>query len=61
MDRQYWKVPEFAEHYSLADKTVWTWIAKGRLGVLRCGRSVRIPQSEVDRIAEEGFTPARTA
>jgi excisionase family DNA binding protein len=61
MKRDYWKVPEFASHFSVADKTAWAWVAAGRVGVVRLGRSVRIPQREVDRLAEEGFTPARTA
>jgi excisionase family DNA binding protein len=53
------KVPEAAEMLALSQKTVWQWIGERRIGVIRLGRAVRIPQSEIDRLMEEGATPAR--
>lgn len=53
------KVPAAAKRLGLADKSLWAWIADGRIGVYRIGRSVRIGESEIQRILEEGYTPAR--
>jgi len=53
------KVPEAAEILSLSQKTVWQWIGERRIGVVRLGRAVRVPLSEIDRLMEEGTTPAR--
>jgi excisionase family DNA binding protein len=53
------KVPEAAEMLALSQKTVWQWIGERRIGVVRLGRAVRIPQAEIDRLMEEGTTPAR--
>jgi len=52
------KVPEAAEMLALSQKTIWQWIGERRIGVIRLGRAVRVPQSEVDRLMEEGTTPA---
>lgn len=56
---QLWKVPEAAAILALSDKTLWQWIGDRRIGVVRLGRAVRILQSEIDRLMEEGTTPAR--
>jgi len=53
------KVPEAAAMLSLSQKTVWQWIGERRIGVIRLGRAVRVPISEIDRLIEEGSTPAR--
>jgi excisionase family DNA binding protein len=55
------KVRNFAEKLNISDKTAWAWIAQRRVGVVRLGRAVRVPQEEIDRLIEEGFTPAREA
>jgi excisionase family DNA binding protein len=52
------KEPEAAELLALSQKTVWQWIAERRIGVVRLGRAVRIPLSEIERLMEEGTTPA---
>lgn len=56
-----YKVPAASKLLGLADKTTWRWIAAQRIGVIRVGRSVLIPESEIARILEDGYTPARTA
>lgn len=55
------KVPEAAEMLALSQKTIWQWIGERRIGVVRLGRAVRVPLSEIDRLMEEGTTPARRA
>ncbi len=55
------KVPEAAELLALSQKTLWQWVGARRIGVVRLGRAVRIPMSEIDRLVEEGTTPARQA
>jgi excisionase family DNA binding protein len=52
------KVPEAAEMLALSQKTIWQWIGERRIAVVRLGRAVRIPQAEVNRLMEEGTTPA---
>lgn len=52
------KVPEAAELLALSQKTVWQWIGERRIGVVRLGRAVRVPLSEIERLMEEGTTPA---
>ena len=53
------KVPEAAEILALSQKTVWQWIGERRIEVVRLGRAVRVPLSEIERLVEEGTTPAR--
>lgn len=53
------KVPEAADILALSPKTVWQWIGERRIGVVRLGRAVRVPLSEIERLMEEGTTPAR--
>jgi excisionase family DNA binding protein len=53
------KVPEVAEKLSISEKTVWAWIGARRLAVHRIGRSVRVGDSEIQRILTEGFMPAQ--
>ena len=55
------KVKEFAVATSLSEKCVRAWIARRKISILRLGRAVRIPQSEVDRLLTESMQPARAA
>jgi excisionase family DNA binding protein len=52
------KVPEAAEMLALSQKTVWQWVGERRIGVVRLGRAVRVPVSEITRLMQEGTTPA---
>jgi excisionase family DNA binding protein len=52
------KVPEAAETLALSQKTIWQWIGERRISVVRLGRAVRIPLSEIERLLEQGTTPA---
>ena len=53
------KVPEAAGILALSEKTLWAWILARSITVVRLGRAVRIPMSEIERLIEEGTTPAR--
>jgi excisionase family DNA binding protein len=52
------KVPEAAAMLALSQKTVWQWIGERRIEVVRLGRAVRVPVSEIERLVEQGTTPA---
>ena len=54
-----YKVPEVAPILGKSEKTIWTMVADGRIGVYRIGRSVRVGEGELRRILEENFQPAR--
>ena len=45
---------EFANRLSISRWTVYAWIAAGRIKSTKISRLVRIPESEVDRIVQEG-------
>jgi excisionase family DNA binding protein len=53
-------VGEAAEQLGLSPKTVWAWVYSRRLGFVRLGRSVRIPQATIEELIEAGSIPART-
>jgi predicted DNA-binding transcriptional regulator AlpA len=51
-----------AELLSVSEKLIWKKIAlRQGFDVVRIGRSVRIPAESIDRLIEEGTTPARVA
>ncbi|MFP5208671.1 MAG: helix-turn-helix domain-containing protein [Acidobacteriota bacterium] len=52
------KVPQAAEMLAMSPKTIWQWIGERRIGVVRLGRAVRVPLSEIERLMEAGTTPA---
>jgi len=43
-------VKEFAERFHITKMTAYRWIKKGRINVVKVGKTIRIEQSEVDRI-----------
>jgi excisionase family DNA binding protein len=58
--RKLYRVPEAANALNISAKSIWNWISQGRIGVTRIGgRAVRIPQAEIDRLIDEGYSPAR--
>jgi excisionase family DNA binding protein len=54
-----YKVPEAAKLLGQAEKTTWNWIALQKIAVYRVGRSVLVPESEIARILQDGFCPAK--
>lgn len=51
-------VPEAARVLGISVHTIRAWVAQRRIGYLKLGRSVRIPQAEIDRILREAAVPA---
>ncbi len=45
---------EFAYRLSISRWTVYAWLQEGRIKSVKIGRLVRIPESEVERIVQEG-------
>jgi len=52
-------IKQAAAALSLSQKTLWAWRSQRRIGIVHIGRSVRIAQTEIDRIIEEGSIPAK--
>jgi len=52
-------VNQSAEQLGLSARTLWTWIYARKLGIVRLGRAVRIPQTAIDELIEAGSIPAR--
>lgn len=51
-------VNQAAELLGLAPVTLRSWISLRRIGVVRLGRAVRIPQAEIERLVERNTVPA---
>ncbi len=52
-------VNEAATRLRLTKHTIRSWIAQRRIGIVRLGRSVRVPVSEIESLLELGFRPAK--
>jgi excisionase family DNA binding protein len=62
-DESFLTVADVAEMLKLNQQTVRNWIDQGSLPALRVGRRVRIKQSDLERVLEEGYragAPAAT-
>ena len=58
-NRQAVTVREAGEMLAMSPHTMRAWIADRRIGIVRLGRTVRVPISEVERLLETGSVPAR--
>jgi excisionase family DNA binding protein len=54
------RIKVFAKRVDHAEKTVRRWVAEGKVGHIRYGRSIRIPLSELNRLNAEGHRPAKS-
>lgn len=45
MDEKQYTVKEIAEHFRVSRQAVYDWISEGKLGAIRVGERVRIPES----------------
>ena len=45
MDEKQYTVKEIADHFHVSRQAVYDWISSGKLGALRLGERVRIPES----------------
>jgi excisionase family DNA binding protein len=52
-------VPKTAGWLGISTKTAWKWVYERRIGVVRIGRTVRVKQSEVERLIAAGEVPAK--
>jgi excisionase family DNA binding protein len=46
-------VPQFSRRAKISERKTWAMIEARELAVVRLGRSVRIPISELDRLIQE--------
>jgi excisionase family DNA binding protein len=53
-------VNQAAELLNLSEACIRAWILRRKLGIVRLGRAIRIPESEIRRVLEEGAVPARS-
>ncbi|MEQ8849887.1 helix-turn-helix domain-containing protein [Botrimarina sp.] len=49
-------LPEVAKRYGVSEKTVRGWHQSGKLKVVRFGRSIRVPDAEIERIDRDGIS-----
>jgi excisionase family DNA binding protein len=59
MDDKPRTVDEAADELNVSKFTVRAWFYQRKIAHIRLGRCVRIPASEIRRLLEEGFCPAR--
>jgi len=53
-------IQQAADALGLKPPTLRAWMSRRKIGFVRLGnRAVRIPKSEISRLIEVGFTPAR--
>ena len=52
-------VTEFAEALGVTVACIRRWLLERKVAHVKCGRLVRIPREELDRIVQEGYRPAR--
>src|SRR5215472_3257396 len=55
------RIKESAHQLDLSERTLWDWVYKRKIEVVRLGRSVRIKQSLIDQLIERGTTPAKAS
>jgi excisionase family DNA binding protein len=60
IDQEYLTPSELAKLIRFSEIGVRRWIATRRIGVVRLGRRVLIPRSELQRLVDLGYTPARS-
>lgn len=51
-------VPQAAERLSVSVKTTWKFVYSRKVTVVRIGRSVRITEDSIDKLIDDGTTPA---
>ena len=58
LDKQYWKIKDFADHFGLDKSTVYNQIERGEIRAIRIGKTaLRIPTDEVKRILDSFVAP----
>lgn len=50
-DKDYYRPDEIAKHYEVKVKTVYGWIAEGKLDAEKiCGGTIRIPRASIGKM-----------
>jgi excisionase family DNA binding protein len=52
-------VAKAAELWAVKPVTVRAWAGQRRIASVKLGRSLRIPEGEIQRLIDEGYQPAR--
>lgn len=52
-------INQAAKALNISPATVRSWRLRRRISVIKVGRAVRIPRTEIDRIIRQGLQPAR--
>lgn len=52
-------IPQFAEELCITQACVRRWVLERKIASTRIGRLVRIPGSEIQRLIDSGYRPAR--
>ncbi len=52
-------VPQAALRMAVSEKTTWKMVYGRKVAVVRIGRSVRIREDSIDRLIDDGTTPAK--
>jgi excisionase family DNA binding protein len=55
---QFYTVKQAADVLTISVNTIRSWIWQRRIAVVRLGRTVRIPKSEVDALIERNYQKA---
>lgn len=51
-------VPQAALRMSISEKTTWKMVYGRKVAVVRIGRSVRIKEDSIEKLIDDGTTPA---
>jgi len=57
-EEEYLTVAQFADIFQLHKNTVYIWISHGEIGHFKLGTGIRIPRSEVVRLAQKNYRAA---
>jgi excisionase family DNA binding protein len=53
------RVPQVAESLGVTEACIRRWILERKIATVKLGRLIRIPGSEIARLIDAGFCPAR--
>ena len=54
---EFMNLTQLAAYLGFSRRTLEKWVAADKIAVTRIGRSVRVPMSEVDRLANDSAMP----
>ena len=52
-------IPQVAERLGITEAAVRRWVLLRKISVIKVGRLVRVPSTELDRLLADGLRPAR--